>query len=614
MKFFNDYLSGSPEYSDAFHHAILCCCGYLLFGHCLWFGFTCWLPVNAMRVCMKLISSTHPTLHLSHPTVESFVWNNLIRSSTVQNPYSPLSLYHRMRFHAVLPDLHTFPFLLKSCFNSPLHLSLGKLIHSQIFLLGLITDPFVQTSLINMYSHCGCVISARQVFDEITQPDLPSWNSAIHANVKAGVIHVARELFDRMPHRNVISWSCMIHGYVKCGEHKAALALFRDLQMSEGCEVRPNEFTLSTVLSACARLGALQHGKWVHAYIDKSGMRIDIVLGTSLIDMYAKCGNIERAKCVFDNMGCEKDVMAWSAMIGAMAMHGSSEECLQLFGRMINDGVRPNDVTFVGVLCACVHGGLVSEGNEYFERMTKEYGISPLVQHYGCMVDLYSRAGRIEDAWNVMKSMPMEPDAQIWGALLSGARVHGDIETCEISAKKLLELDPSNSSAYVLLCNVYAKLRRWGEARHLRDLMESRGIKKVPGCSLVEIDGVLHEFFAGDDSHPETKDIYRMLDEIMKRLKKLGYVGNTNEVLLDLDEEGKEFALSLHSEKLAVAYCFLKTSPGTTIRIVKNLRICRDCHVAIKMISREFDREIIVRDCNRFHHFKNGTCSCKDYW
>nr|KYP74184.1 Pentatricopeptide repeat-containing protein At3g62890 family [Cajanus cajan] len=515
-----------------------------------------------------------------------------------------------MRLHAVLPDLHTFPFLLQSI-NNPLQ---GRQLHAQIFLFGLSSDPFVQTSLINMYSSCATLTYARQVFDKITHPDITSWNAIVHANAKAGMIHIARKLFDQMPERNVISWSCMIYGYVSCGEYKAALSLFRRLQMLQGRELQPNEFTMSAVISACARLGALEHGKWVHAYIEKSGIEVNLVLGTSLIDMYAKCGSIERAKCIFNNMGPEKDVMAWSAMIAAFAMHGLSEDCLELFAKMVNDGVRPNAVTFVSVLCACVHGGLVSEGKEYFKRMRNEYGINPTIQHYGCMVDLYSRAGRIEDAWNVVKSMPIEPDVMIWGSLLSGARMHGDIETCEISITKLLELDPTNSSAYVLLSNVYAKLGRWREARHLRDVMEVRGIKKVPGCSLVEIDGVICEFFAGDNSHPETRDIYRMLDEIMKRLQKHGYARNTGEVLHDLDEEGKEFALSLHSEKLAIAYCFLRTSPGTTIRIVKNLRICSDCHVAIKMISREFNREIIVRDCNRFHHFKNGLCSCKDYW
>lgn len=465
-----------------------------------------------------------------------------------------------------------------------------------------------------MYSTCGNLMLARQVFDEISQPDLPSYNSIVNANVKVGLIDVARKVFDEMPDRNVISWSCMINGYVSCGEYKEALALFREMQMAEVNGVRPNEFTMSSVLSACGRLGALEHGKWIHAYIGKCGMKVGVVLGTSLIEMYAKCGIIERAKWVFDNMGPHnKDVMAWSAMISGLAMYGHSEECLELFTEMTNYGVRPNAVTFLGVLCACVHGGLVSEGKEYFRRMSEEFGITPLIQHYGCMVDLFGRAGLIQEAWNLVNSMPMDPDVPVWGALLSGSRMHGDIETCEIALRKLIELDRTNSGAYVLLSNVYAKMGRWADVRHVRDLMEARGIKKVPGCSLVEVGGV-HEFFVGDDSHPETKEIYKMLDEIMKRLKMEGYVGNTNEVLLDLDEEGRELALSLHSEKLAIAFCFLKTSPGTPIRIVKNLRICSDCHVAIKMISRVFDREVVVRDCNRFHHFKGGLCSCKEYW
>ncbi|XP_027935862.1 pentatricopeptide repeat-containing protein At3g62890 [Vigna unguiculata] len=492
-----------------------------------------------MRGWRKWISYTHPSLHLSHPNIQSFVWNNLIRASSesrVENSAfpSPLSLYIRMRLHAVLPDLHTFPFLLQSI-NNPIP---ARQLHAQIFLLGLAHNPFVQTSLINVYSTCATLTFARQLFDEITQPDLPSWNAIINASAKAGMIHIARKMFDQMPERNVISWSCMIHGYVTCGEYKAALSLFRRLHTLEGSKLRPNEFTLSSVLSACARLGAFQHGKWLHAYVYRSGMKIGGVIGTSLIDMYAKCGSIGRAKCIFDKMGREKDVMAWSAMVAAFAMNGLSEECLDLFARMVNDGVRPNAVTFVGVLCACVHGGLVNEGEEYFERMLNQYCISPTIQHYGCMVDLYSRADRFEDAWNVVKSMPMKPDEMIWGAMLSGASMHGDIKTCEVSVTKVLELDPTNSSAYVLLSNVYAKLERRKEARHLRELMEVRGIKKVPGCSLVEIDGVIREFFAGDNSHPETQEMNRMLDEIMKRVEKYGHAHTTGEVLLDLDEEG----------------------------------------------------------------------------
>lgn len=465
-----------------------------------------------------------------------------------------------------------------------------------------------------MYSSCGDPPLARRVFDEIAEPDLPSWNSVVNAYLKLGRSDAARALFDEMPDRNVISWSSMINGYVRCGMFKEALALFREMQLAEGALVRPNEFTMSGVLSACGRLGALEHGKWAHTYIDRCGIGVDVVLGTCLIDMYAKCGSIERARLVFHNLGPNKDVMAWSAMISGLAMHGHPGECLNLFSDMIQQGVKPNGVTYLGILCTCVHGGLVSQGKEFFRQMSEEHGIIPMIQHYGCLVDLFGRAGLLKEAWTVVKSMPMEPDVLIWGALLSGSRTHGDIETCEIALKKLIQLDPGNSGAYVLLSNVYAKLGRWNEVRQVRNLMESKGIYKVPGCSLVELDGVLHEFFVGDDSHPDTKEIYMMLDEIMAKLKKAGYVGNTKEVLLDLDEEAKELALSLHSEKLAIAFCILKTSAGTPIRIIKNLRICGDCHVAMKMISKVYRREIVIRDCNRFHQFNDGVCSCKDFW
>ncbi|XAR58430.1 hypothetical protein NMG60_11013815 [Bertholletia excelsa] len=572
-------------------------------------------PVSA-----KLVSLTHPSLHLSHPSLESFIWNTIIRAhvqATTPPVNTTLSVFLRMRFHGVSPDFHTFPFLLQS-FNSPSHLRSGQRVHAQVLSFGLNIDPFVHTSLISMYSVCGNLGFAQQVFNEITRPDLASWNATVNANVKMGKIGVARKLFDEMPERNVISWSCMMDGYVRCGEYKEALGLFREMQRLESGGIKPNEFTMSAVLSACGRLGALEHGKWAHAYVDKCGMRIDVVLGTSLIDMYVKCGSIERAKWVFTKLGPNKDVMAWSAMISGLAMHGCSKECLDLFSEMTDHEmkVKPNAVTFLGVLCGCVHGGLVSVGESYFNRMSSEFGITPLIQHYGCLVDLYGRAGLIDKAWETVKSMPMEPDVLIWGALLNGSRMHGDIEMCEVALKKLIALEPMNSGAYVLLSNVCAKAGRWKDVRQIRDQMALKGIKKVPGCSVVEIGGVIHEFFVGDESHPDTRKIRLMLEEIIRRLKTEGYVGDTKEVLLDLedDEEGKELALSIHSEKLAVAFAILKTSAGTPIRVVKNLRICGDCHNAIKMISRIFGREIVVRDCNRFHHFAGGICSCRDFW
>ncbi|KAF3518249.1 hypothetical protein DY000_02061994 [Brassica cretica] len=485
-----------------------------------------------------------------------------------------------MRRHSVTPDFHTFPFLLPS-FNNPTHLPLGRRTHAQILLFGLHADPFVRTSLLNMYSSCGDLASAHRLFDE-------------------------------MPERNVISWSSLISGYVTCGRNREALGLFREMQLSK---IRPNEFTLSAVLSACGRLGALEEGKWVHAYVDKYNVEIDVVLGTSLIDMYAKCGSLERAKLVFVSLGCKKDVKAYSAMMCCLAMYGLTEECFKLFSEMTSNNINPNSVTFVGLLGACVHGGLVEEGRSYFAMMVEKFGITPSIQHYGCMVDLYGRAGLIEEAERFIASMPVEPDELIWGSLLSGSRTLGDVKTCEAALKKLIELDPLSSGAYVLLSNVYAKTGRWIEVKLIRQEMEVKGIKKVPGCSSVEVDGVIHEFVVGDESHEESESIYAMLGEVMQRLREeAGYVSDTKEVLLDLDEEGKVKTLSYHSEKLAIAFCLMKKRPGTPVRIIKNLRICGDCHLVMKLISKLYGREIVVRDCNRFHHFRDGSCSCRDYW
>ncbi|CAN4093056.1 unnamed protein product [Withania somnifera] len=435
----------------------------------------------------KLTSFTHPSLNLWHPTIDSFTWNTLIRTAYVQRtppPHTPLSIFLRMRFHGIPLDYYTFPFLLQSI-HSPPQLQLGQSIHSQALVYGFSSDPFVQTSVIRMYTACGDVDSARKMFEEMPQRDLPSWNSIINANVKAGLLSVARELFVKMPSRNVVSWSSMLDGYVRWGRCDEAFQLFSKMRGEN--VVMPNEYTMSILLAACEQMGSLEHGKWAHAYVYKLGIEINVVLGTSLIEMYAKCGSIDRARLVFENLGSKKDLTAWSAMISGLAMHGHGEDCLRLFSNMVDSGVRPDDIAFLGVLSACVHGGLVSQGKEMFERMSKEFGISPSVQHYGCMIDLYGRAGLIDEARNLMTTMAMEPDVLIWGALLSGARICGDIETCEIALNKIIHQDPTNSAAYILLSNVYAKIGRWKDARHIRDLMETKRVKKVPGCSSIEV-------------------------------------------------------------------------------------------------------------------------------
>ncbi|CAN8269745.1 unnamed protein product [Cochlearia groenlandica] len=487
---------------------------------------------------MGISSKINPIYHIGNLKLESFLWNLIIRRNA---SVSPISVYLHMRNHGVRPDFHTFPFLLSS-FDKPIHhLPLGRRTHAHILLFGHDKDPFVRTCLVNMYSSCGDLSSAQRVFDESVSRDLPAWNSLVNAYSKTGFVDMARKVFDEMPQRNVISWSCMINGYVMSGRYKQALALFRDLLSPKQNEafVVPNEFTMSTVLSACGRLGAFEQGKWVHAYIDRYQVEVDIVLGTSLIDMYAKCGSLERAKRVFDGLGTKKDVKAYSAMICCLAMYGLTQECFELFSEMTADSnnIHPNSVTFVGLLGACVHGGLINQGECYFAMMVERFGITPSIQHYGCMVDLYVRAGLIKEAESFIASMPMEPDVLIWGSLLSGSRMVGDIKTCEVALKRLIKLDPINSGAYVLLSNVYAKTGRWKEVKHIRQEMEVKGIKKVPGCSSIEVDGVIHEFVAGDDSKEEGERIYAMLDEIMQALREAGYVSDTREVLHEGDEE-----------------------------------------------------------------------------
>ncbi|XP_072985665.1 pentatricopeptide repeat-containing protein At3g62890 [Typha latifolia] len=489
------------------------------------------VPRSTMRRAaakLKLLSPNHPSFHLSHPTPPSSVYNTLIRAHPPSLP--PLSIYNRMLLHGVRPDLYTFPFLLSS-FSSSSHLPLLLSLHAHILLFGLSSLPFVATSLITSYSNCGSLLLARRVFDEIQLPDLPSRNAIIASYVKSSLLDDALQLFGQMPDRNVVTWSCMIDGFAKCGEYKEALRLFRHMG---DAGVEPNHFTMSSVLSICGKMGALEQGKWAHAFIGRCGLDVNAVLGTALIDMYAKCGSIERAMKVFDDLPDRNDVMVWSAMISALAMHGLVQLCLNLFKRMMRSGIEPNDVTFLGVLCSCVHGGLVTAGEEYFDQMREDFAIEPSIKHYGCMVDLYARAGLIHKAWDLVLSMPTKPDVLIWGALLSGSQTHGDTETCAAAVEQLTELEPTNTAAYVLLSNSYAKMGRFDEVRRVRSVMDDEvGVKKVPGSTSLEVDGCLHEFFAGDQSHPATRQIYLMLDEITARIRLAEHVDVFQDIVDD---------------------------------------------------------------------------------
>jgi len=377
--------------------------------------------------------------------------------------------------------------------------------------------------------------------------------------------------------------------------------------------VEPNNVTMVSVLSACAVLGALETGKWVHSYIRRKRLPLAIILGTALVDFYAKCGCIDDAVEAFKSMPV-KNSWTWTALIKGMATNGRGREALELFSSMRKASIEPTDVTFIGVLMACSHSCLVEEGRRHFDSMTQDYGIKPRVEHYGCIVDLLGRAGLVDEAYQFIRTMPIKPNTVIWRALLSSCVVHKNFEIGEEALKQIISLNPNHSGDYILLSNIYASVGQWKDAAMIRKEMKDKGIEKIPGCSLIELDGVVFEFFAEDSDHPQLREIYQKVEEMIDRIKMAGYIPNTADVRLEVDEHEKEVSVSHHSEKLAIAFGLMKLDPGATIRLSKNLRVCTDCHSATKLISKVYNREIVVRDWNRFHHFKDGTCSCNDYW
>lgn len=475
------------------------------------------------------------------------------------------------------PNTFTIAFVLKACSNISAFEE-GQQVHTRLLRSGFGSSLFVQTALVNFYAKCEMIGLAKMVFDEI-------------------------------PERNLVAWSTMISGYAKVGLVNEALDLFREMQKMG---VEPDKVTLVSVISACAILGSLDIGRWVHAYMEKQMIDTDLELSTALVNMYAKCGCIERANKVFHEMPV-KDTKAWSTMIVGFAINGLSDDALEAFARMEKAKVRPNHVTFVGVLSACAHGGLVSEGWRFWSRML-EYGIQPFMEHYSCMVDLLCRASFVDEACNLVEELSIPPNPVIWRTLLVGCKKNRMLGRGEIVAEQLLELEPLNADNYILLSNLYASVSQWEKMSHVRKKMKERGIKAVPGCSSIEVDGFIHEFAMGDWSHPETKELKEFLREISKRVLEYGHKPSISDVLHNVVYEEKESALGEHSERLAIAYGLLKSKAPAAIRVIKNLRICGDCHEVTKIISKIYEREIIIRDRIRFHKFVNGTCSCRDFW
>ncbi|RWW53073.1 hypothetical protein BHE74_00040464 [Ensete ventricosum] len=512
------------------------------------------------------------------PARDMVTWTALI-TGYAQNdrPNEAVEMLPRMLRLRLVPNAFTFGSLFKACGAASWNGHCEE-VHALSVKCGCSPDVYVGSAILDMYARLGRMEEACLVFDQLDS-------------------------------KNEVSWNALIAGYARREDGETAMKMFWEMQRS-GFEA--THFTYSSIFSACASTGTLEQGKWVHAHMIKSGQVLTAFVGNTLLDMYAKSGSIQDARKIFDRVD-KKDLVSWNSMLTAYAQHGLVSEAIHWFEEMRKLGVQPNQITFLCILTACSHGGLLKEGQYYFDMM-KRYKVEPEIEHYVTIVDLLGRAGLLDRAQKFINEMPVQPSAAVWGALLGACRMHKNAELGKFAAERVFELDPYDAGPHVLLYNIYASTGRWVDAAKVRKMMKDGGVKKEPACSWVEMENSVHMFVANDDSHPQIKEIHKMWEKIDATIKEAGYVPDTNYVLLYVDEHEREAKLQYHSEKLALAFALLNMPPGAPIRIMKNIRMCGDCHSAIKHVSKVMEREIIVRDTNRFHHFSGGSCSCGDYW
>lgn len=441
-------------------------------------------------------------------------------------------------------------------------------------------------------------------------PDQVTLASFLSACVRFGNVCDARQVFDKMTERDEVLWTTMITGYAHNGYGEEALNLFREMLLAG---IKPDEVTYASVLCSCADLACLAWGEDVHAYIIRSGYEVDFLVGSALLDMYAKCGNIANACHVFNIMHT-RNLVSWNAIISGCALNGLPDQAIGLFEHMVRAGIKPNHITFVGLFSACRYAGLVDEGRRYFNSMSEDYGVTPRAEHFSCMVDLLARSGCLEEAEEFINNLPVEPDGMMWASLLAGCEIHGNMKLGKQVAETLMEVEPQYPGPYVMLSNIYAAAGSWDDVATIAKLMEERGVKKTAGYSWIVVNNKVHKFRAEDRSHAQWEKSYAALEKLADKMKRAGYVDNTNFVLHNVSDQRKESSIGFHSEKLAIAFGIINMPSGTPIRVMKNLSVCGNCHTAIKFISKIVGREIIVRDANLFHYFRDGFCSCKDYW
>ncbi|XP_022761827.1 pentatricopeptide repeat-containing protein At4g14050, mitochondrial [Durio zibethinus] len=587
----------------------------LLHAHLIKLGLTNCIPLsnsllnvytkcNLLQEALELFDEMPQRDHVSWATILTAQNQANISNKTLSMFPSMFSL------DRLLPDDFVFASLVKAC-GSLGAIKEGKQVHGNFLVSPYFDDDVIKSSLVDMYAKCGLPDDGRAVFDSIKFKNMASWTAMMHGYARKGRKKEALELFLRVPLKNLYAWTAVISGFVQSGNGIDAFGLFIEMRREGVSIIDP--LVLSSIVGASANLAMLELGKQVHGLVIGLGYESCTFISNALVDMYAKCSDILAARDVFSRMS-RRDVVSWTSIIVGAAQHGRAEEALSLYDKMVSNGVKPNEVTFVGLIYACSHVGLVNRGRELFKSMIEDCGINPSLQHYTCLLDLLGRSGYLDEAENIINSMPFKPDEPTWAALLSACKHYGNAKMAIKFADHLLSLKPEEPSTYILLSNIYASSSLWEHASKARHLLEALEVRKEPGYSYIDFGKESQVFYAGETSHPMKDEIFGLLKGLDVEMRRRGYVPDTSCVLLNMEHQEKERQLFWHSERLAVAYGLLKSVPGMVIRIVKNLRVCGDCHTVLKFISDIVKREIVVRDAKRYHHFKDGKCSCNDFW
>ncbi|CAH9082195.1 unnamed protein product [Cuscuta epithymum] len=536
--------------------------------------------------CGKIAEAEN--MFFAMPDKRQITWNSMISGYALQGMGQRcLTLFKQMQEHGETPDNFTFASTLKAC-TSLRAIREGNQIHGFLIVRGLpiYNNKVTSGALIDMYAKCGTyLLEAQKVFD-LVEP------------------------------KSILSWTSLIIGYAQQGNLMKSFDLFKELR--EESELPIDEILVSSLMGVFADFALVEPGKQLHSYSIKLPCGLNTPVLNSVIDMYLKCGFINEAERLFGDMQ-RRSVITWTTMITGYGKYGIGRKAVELFKRM---DFEPDGVTYLALLTACSHSGLIEESQRYFSRLCKEPKVKPQLEHYSCMVDALGRAGRLIEAKNhIENNVSLKSNPEIWKTLLSACRTHKNVDLGAEVGDILLRLEGDNPSNYVMLSNLYADINNWKQSENLRFQAKAKGLKKEAGQSWVEIKKKMHFFYNRDERHPLTESIHKILKEMERRMKaELGYAHTVSLSLHDVEDESREESLMFHSEKLAIGLALIHDNESgineaEPVRVFKNLRVCGDCHEFIKGLSKILKKKVfLVRDANRFHKFENGDCSCGDYW